>query len=536
MGPEAAKHQGQLGGSTQAGLLLPAKDSVKDSVKEGSWLIERKGSISRKQQEGFPSIFLLVLPVVIFSGVLYPVKTMPDSLLDRHLAQSQFATRHGVTVAAPRARVYRAARELDFSGSRLLGVLWRARGLPRRAMSMTSLDKMGFTLLDEREGDEFVLGIVGRFWRLRGDLVRVAPEAFAEWDEPGYVKAVWGFRVEGGTATASGPADRAAAPGDPPPDAARLVTETRIRCTDGWSLRRFRPYWAVVRPFSSLVRREILDQAAQAACGPRELTPPPEASPEPDAGRRAERSSSGDALSPGHAGSPGHAASPDDALPPGAPSSHGDADMPNHLRRRDRGKDDAWIRAFLHRALWGVLATAAAGRPFVNSNLFVFDEGEHCVYLHTARTGRTPENVAAGGPAAFTVSTMGRFLPADEALEFSVEYAGVVVFGTVAPVDDEDRKRAALEQIMEKYAPHLAPGKDYRPVTGPETARTGVHRLRIEAWSGKEKRAATEFPGAYRFPLEDHFTDPARTLDPSEAWPDGRGASLADLEHGDAEA
>lgn len=189
----------------------------------------------------------------------------PDSLLDRYLPRPRFATRHGVTVAAPRAEVYRAARELDFSASCLLRVLWRARGLPRRAMSMTALDRMGFILLDEREGDEFAFGIVGRFWRLSGDLVRVAPEGFAEWNEPGYVKAARGFRVEGGTAGTPGHADHVAARGAAPSEPVRLVTETRIRCTDAWSLRRFQPYWTVIRPFSGLIRREILNQAVRAA-------------------------------------------------------------------------------------------------------------------------------------------------------------------------------------------------------------------------------------------------------------------------------
>jgi nitroimidazol reductase NimA-like FMN-containing flavoprotein (pyridoxamine 5'-phosphate oxidase superfamily) len=31
------------------------------------------------------------------------------------------------------------------------------------------------------------------------------------------------------------------------------------------------------------------------------------------------------------------------------------------MRRADRGQDDAWIRAFLHRAPMGVLATVANG-------------------------------------------------------------------------------------------------------------------------------------------------------------------------------
>ena len=52
---------------------------------------------------------------------------------------------------------------------------------------------------------------------------------------------------------------------------------------------------------------------------------------------------------------------------------------------------------------------------------------------------------------------------------------------------------------MEKYAPHLKAGEDYRPVAPEEVIRTSVIRIDIEAWSGKEKAEAEDFPGAYWF-------------------------------------
>ena len=167
------------------------------------------------------------------------------------------------------------------------------------------------------------------------------------------------------------------------------------------------------------------------------------------------------------------------------------------VRRRDRGKDDLWIRGFLEQTPFGVLATVAEGRPFLNSNIFYYDAGGHRIYLHTARTGRTPGNVAAGGAATFTAAVMGRLLPAETALEFSVEYAAVVVFGVMRAVEDPVEKRRGLELIMGKYAPHLESGTDYRAITPEELARTAVHSLEIEAWSGKEKVVAPDFPGAY---------------------------------------
>ena len=175
-------------------------------------------------------------------------------------------------------------------------------------------------------------------------------------------------------------------------------------------------------------------------------------------------------------------------------------DSRSSLRRRDRGKDDAWVVSFLKRAAYGFLATVGkGGQPFLNSNLFVFDDtgGERRIYLHTHRTGRTRDNLEAAEKVAFSTVAMGWLLPAPEALEFSVEYAGAVAFGRGRVVEDRDEARTALQMLLDKYAPHLKPGIDYRPTTDDELRRTAVYRIDIETWSGKQKEVAEDFPGAF---------------------------------------
>ncbi len=174
-------------------------------------------------------------------------------------------------------------------------------------------------------------------------------------------------------------------------------------------------------------------------------------------------------------------------------------DPRTQLRRSDRDADETWIRSFLHESAVGVLATVRDGQPFVNSNIFVYDEDRHAIYLHTARTGRTRDTVEANPKAAFTVYETGRLLPAEEALEFSIEYGGVVVFGNAFVVDDPDEAEGGLQLLLDKYAPHLRPGRDYRPITAGELKRTSVFRLDIESWSGKRKCVEPDFPGAYRY-------------------------------------
>lgn len=165
---------------------------------------------------------------------------------------------------------------------------------------------------------------------------------------------------------------------------------------------------------------------------------------------------------------------------------------PRHVepRRRDRGQDEGWIRGYLEGAPWGVLAVPGdGGVPHLNGNLFVFLPDPHRIYLHSARAGALAAALAPadGVPASFTAAEMGRLLPAPEALEFSVEYNAVVVTGTARTVEDPKEAERALQALLDKYAPHLVPGRDYRPIVPEELRRTAVYRLDIETWSGKEK-------------------------------------------------
>jgi uncharacterized protein len=177
------------------------------------------------------------------------------------------------------------------------------------------------------------------------------------------------------------------------------------------------------------------------------------------------------------------------------------AQPPNSVRRADREIDDVgWIRDFLHRAPMAALAMAsAAGQPFINSNLFAYDEANNCIYMHTARVGRTKANVLQNDRVCLSIGEMGRLLPAAEALEFSVEYAGVVVFGKANVVNEEQEAARALQLLLDKYFSHLHSGSDYRPATAAELRRTTVYRITIESWSGKRKQVEADFPGAFNY-------------------------------------
>lgn len=171
------------------------------------------------------------------------------------------------------------------------------------------------------------------------------------------------------------------------------------------------------------------------------------------------------------------------------------------VRRKDRQvTDEQWIHAMLRECALCTLATADGGQPFLHMNLFAFDDEKHAIYLHTARLGRTRNNIINNARVCFSVSEMGRLLPAGTALEMSVEYASVIVFGRACLVMDRDEAQHGLQLMLDKYFAHLRPGANYRPITDEELARTQVYRIDIDEWSGKRKQAADDFPGAFTYP------------------------------------
>ena len=170
------------------------------------------------------------------------------------------------------------------------------------------------------------------------------------------------------------------------------------------------------------------------------------------------------------------------------------------IRRKKNAVDDqAWIKQFLHQAPYGVLATAIQDQPFLSTKLFVFDEKRHVIYLHSAEQGRAPDNIRLNPRVCFTATQMGRLLPGMRARDFGVEYASVVVFGHAILVDDQEEMIAALQLIMNKYAPHLHVSVDYPAITPAELHGTAVCRIEILGWSGKREQVPDDFPGAYEY-------------------------------------
>jgi hypothetical protein len=161
-------------------------------------------------------------------------------LHDKFLPEYQFSEKHAIRIARPPEKIFPLITEMDFSGSWIIRTLYKLRGMTSGMTLKKELLKH-FMELEQCKDQELVIGLIGQFWKLNGSLKKVAPEEFTSFHESGYLKATWNFELIPQTETST-----------------ILETETRVHCSDAKSHRLFSRYWFFVRPFSGLIRKEML--------------------------------------------------------------------------------------------------------------------------------------------------------------------------------------------------------------------------------------------------------------------------------------
>ena len=183
-------------------------------------------------------------------------------------------SRHANEVEAPAQAVFTAVEAVTVKEVRFLRELEFIRALPGLAatgrLDAPTVDAplvrsftRGAVLLGARPPEEVLAGAIGRFWRLAGNepVVFSSPEEFLAFTEPGFAKAVVGFRL------------------DPRGAEILLTTETRFVATDEATRRLMSRYWRIIRPASNVIRTEWLRAIRRRASLPESdpgvhMTPP----------------------------------------------------------------------------------------------------------------------------------------------------------------------------------------------------------------------------------------------------------------------
>ena len=178
-------------------------------------------------------------------------------LLQKTLPHYDVNEIHAVNIGAPPERVYGALLSYRISRGPILRFLFGLRSLPflftargRAALRARQAEPpfvemlqrgSGFVKVAEAPNEELVVGLVGKFWQLTPEEVKLADgDAFLRFNDPAYAKAAMNFHLA------------------PNANGTTLSTETRVRVPNPASLRRFRFYWALIGLFSGLIRLEML--------------------------------------------------------------------------------------------------------------------------------------------------------------------------------------------------------------------------------------------------------------------------------------
>jgi uncharacterized protein len=160
-----------------------------------------------------------------------------------------------------------------------------------------------------------------------------------------------------------------------------------------------------------------------------------------------------------------------------------------YQRRPNLTKDDEWIRAFLKDSQVGHIATSVDGQSYINPTTFWFDEENHRIIFHSNVAGRVRSNVEANPKVCLEASQLGKLLPSNVALEFSLQFRSVVVFGNAYLIDDPTEAKTVMYQLIGKYFPAMAAGREFREITDKELRATSIYAIKIADWSGKENWA-----------------------------------------------
>jgi hypothetical protein len=198
------------------------------------------------------------LAALSWSRYGHPAKPTPaenDELLDHFMPDYDVVERHQVRVAAPPAITLALARDMDIQRSPVARAIFRIRELvlgappddtPRPRGLLAEVQALGWGVLSEESDREIVVGAVTKPWEPNTTFRAIAPESFAAFQEPGYVKIAWTLRAD--------PIDDDARD-DGEGSASMFRTETRAIATDAASRARFRTYWAFFSPGIALIRR-----------------------------------------------------------------------------------------------------------------------------------------------------------------------------------------------------------------------------------------------------------------------------------------
>lgn len=163
-------------------------------------------------------------------------------LQEKYLPNFDFCKTESSIINCSKHKIFPLIKNLEFNNSKIIYWLFKLRGIPvPESLTLQGLEKLGFIKLDLSENEELILGLVGKFWTLNGNLLKMNSEEFLKFNNPEFAKTTWNFKLI--------PIHL---------NQTKITTETRIFCPNSLNKKKFKLYWIFIQPFSSIIRKEIL--------------------------------------------------------------------------------------------------------------------------------------------------------------------------------------------------------------------------------------------------------------------------------------
>ena len=118
------------------------------------------------------------------------------------------------------------------------------------------------------------------------------------------------------------------------------------------------------------------------------------------------------------------------------------------------------------------------GYPYGVPLSYAYADGK--LYFHSAKTGHKMDAVRKNNKVSFTIIAQDNIVPE----EYTTHFRSVIVFGRVRILENDTEKRAAIEQLAEKYMPDLKEGRLQE--IDREFSRLCMLELTIDHMTGKE--------------------------------------------------
>ena len=128
------------------------------------------------------------------------------------------------------------------------------------------------------------------------------------------------------------------------------------------------------------------------------------------------------------------------------------------------------------------------GMPYVIPLSYHYDKNApESIYLHGSIRSRAMKALASGAPVCVTVTLTDGLVYSRKAMNHSMNYRSVVLFGHGREVTDESEKFRLFDSMVQRYFPGRTVGSDYNTPPSADLGVTALVEVAIEEWNGKRR-------------------------------------------------